>query len=269
VVHVLDASRAVPVTTSLLSDEGKTAFVAQHRADYEALRQAHAAPRQTVVSLETARSRRTAIEWRAEDLPAPAFTGVRVLENFPLATLRTFIDWTPLFHAWGLKGAYPRILEHAEQGEQARQIFADANALLDTIIAKNLIVARGVYGFFPASAVGDDVELYADETRERYLSDSTSSASRQTRKAPKKRWPLVDRSQTSLRRKRRVSPITSAPSRLPAASGSRSCVTGIALRTMTTTPSWPRRSPIDWLRLSPNACISVCAMNGATAATKL
>jgi 5-methyltetrahydrofolate--homocysteine methyltransferase len=169
VVHVLDASRAVPVTTSLLSDEGKTAFVAQHRADYEALRQAHAAPRQTVVSLETARSRRTAIEWRAEDLPAPAFTGVRVLENFPLATLRTFIDWTPLFHAWGLKGAYPRILEHAEQGEQARQIFADANALLDTIIAKNLIVARGVYGFFPASAVGDDVELYADETREKVL----------------------------------------------------------------------------------------------------
>src|SRR6202040_1745121 len=169
VVHVLDASRAVPVTTSLLSDEGKSAFVVQHRADYEALRKAHSAPRLTVVSLETARARRTPIEWRAEDLPKPAFTGVRVLDNFPLATLRDFIDWTPLFHAWGLKGVYPRILEHAEQGEQARQIFADANALLDRIIEKNLITARGVYGLFPASAVGDDVELYTDKKRGKVL----------------------------------------------------------------------------------------------------
>jgi 5-methyltetrahydrofolate--homocysteine methyltransferase len=169
VVHVLDASRAVPVTTSLLSDDGKAEFVAQHRADYEALRKAHAAPRQTVVSLETARARRTQIEWRAEDLPVPAFTGVRVLDNFPLATLREFIDWSPLFHAWGLKGVYPRILEHKEQGEQARLLFADANVLLDRIIEKNLITARGVYGFFPASAVGDDIELYTADTREKVL----------------------------------------------------------------------------------------------------
>ncbi len=169
VVHVLDASRAVPVTTSLLSDERKSAFVAQHRADYEALRKAHSAPRSTVVSLETARKRRTPIEWRAEDLPTPAFTGVRVLDNFPLATLRAFIDWTPFFHTWGLKGVYPRILEHEGQGVQARQIFTEANALLDVIIEKKLIMARGVYGFFPASAVGDDVELYTDDTREKVL----------------------------------------------------------------------------------------------------
>ena len=162
VVHVLDASRAVPVTTSLLSDDGKAEFVAQHRADYEAIRKAHSAPRQQVVSLEVARSRRTPIEWRAEDLPAPSFTGVRVLENFPLATLREFIDWTPFFHTWGLKGIYPRILEHEEQGAQARQIFTEANALLDVIIAQDLITARGVYGLFPASAVGDDVEVYTD-----------------------------------------------------------------------------------------------------------
>jgi 5-methyltetrahydrofolate--homocysteine methyltransferase len=165
VVHVLDASRAVPVTTSLLSDEGKPAFVAQHRADYEALRKAHSAPRQTVVPLEIARTRRTPIEWRAEDLPLPEFTGVRVLDDFPLATLREFIDWTPIFHAWGLKGVYPRILEHDSQGEQARQIFADANVLLDRIIEKNQVTARGVYGFFPASAVGDDIELYTENTR--------------------------------------------------------------------------------------------------------
>ena len=165
VVHVLDASRAVPVTTSLLSDDGKAAFVAQHRADYEKLRKTHAAPRQKLVSLDTARKRHTPIEWRAEDLPVPEFTGVRVLENFPLATLREFIDWTPFFHAWELKGVYPRILDDERQGAQARQIFTEANALLDTIIEKNLITARGVYGLFPANALCDDVELYADSSR--------------------------------------------------------------------------------------------------------
>ena len=169
VVHILDASRAVPVTTSLLSDDGKLAFVAQHRADYEAIRKSHSAPKLTVVSLEAARKRRTPIVWRAEDLPSPAFTGVRVLDNFPLAKLREFIDWTPFFHTWGLKGVYPRIFDHGEQGAQARQIFADANALLDIIVEKKLITARGVYGFFPAYAAGDDVELYADDKREKVI----------------------------------------------------------------------------------------------------
>ncbi len=169
VVHIVDASRAVPVTTSLLSDEGKSEFVARHRADYEALRKAHAAPRQTVVSLEMARSRRTPIVWRREDIPSPTFTGVRVLDNFPLATLREFIDWSPFFHTWGLKGVYPRIFEHEEQGAQARQIFKEGNALLDVMIERKLITARGVYGLFPANAIGDDVELYADEKREKVI----------------------------------------------------------------------------------------------------
>ena len=136
VVHVLDASRAVPVTTSLLSEDGKDAFVVQHRADYEALRKAHSAPKQKVVSIETARKRRTPIVWRAEDIPTPSFTGVRVLDNFPLATLREFIDWSPFFHTWGLKGIYPRIFDHPEYGAQARQIYTEANALLDKIVAE-------------------------------------------------------------------------------------------------------------------------------------
>ena len=169
VVHIVDASRAVPVTTSLLSDEGKSAFVAQHRAEYEALRKAHTAPRQTTVSLEVARSRRTPIEWRAEDLPVPSFTGVRVLDNFPLATLREFIDWSPFFHTWELKGVYPRIFEDGKQGAQARQLFNEANALLDLIVEKKLLTARGVYGLFPANTVGDDVELYTNEKREELL----------------------------------------------------------------------------------------------------
>ena len=165
VVHVLDASRAVPVTTSLLSDDGKAAFVEKHRSDYEALRKAHASPRQALVSLEAARARRSPIEWRAGDVPTPEFTGVRRLEDFPLATLREFIDWTPFFHTWELKGVYPRILQDQKYGEQARQIFADANKLLDVIIEQKLISARGVYGFFPANAVGDDVDLYTDAER--------------------------------------------------------------------------------------------------------
>jgi 5-methyltetrahydrofolate--homocysteine methyltransferase len=169
VVHILDASRAVPVTTSLLSDDGKDEFVAKHRAEYETLRKNHSAPKQKVVALETARARRTPIEWRAEDLAVPAFTGVRVLDNFPLATLREFIDWSPFFHTWGLKGIYPRIFEHEGHGAQARQIFTEGNALLDLIIEKNLITARGVYGFFSASAVGDDVVLYTDDARETEL----------------------------------------------------------------------------------------------------
>jgi 5-methyltetrahydrofolate--homocysteine methyltransferase len=172
VVHVLDASRAVPVATSLLSDESKTEFVAQHRAEYETVRRTHAAPRQKVVSLEVARARRTPISWRAEDLAVPDFTGVRVLDDFPLATLREFIDWTPFFHTWGLKGVFPRILEEGERGVEATKLFADGKALLDSMIEKKSITARGVYGLFPANAVGDDVELYTDckrvSVRERF-----------------------------------------------------------------------------------------------------
>jgi len=169
VVHVLDASRAVPVTTSLLSDDGKADFIAKHRADYEALRKVHSAPRAKLVPLDAARQRRSPIEWRAEDLPTPDFTGVRVLDNFPLATLREYIDWTPFFHTWELKGVYPRIFDHPEQGVQARQIFDEANALLDQIIAENLITARGVYALFPANAVGDDVEIYSEASRSHVL----------------------------------------------------------------------------------------------------
>ena len=169
VVHVADASRAVPVTTSLLSEESKPAFVEQHRAEYEAIRKSHSAPRLKVVSLDTARARHTPIEWRAEDLPVPEFTGLRVLDEFPLSILRDFIDWTPFFHAWGLKGVYPRIFDHEEHGAQARQLFAEGNALLDRIVNEKLITARGVYGFFHASAIGDDVELYADASRANIL----------------------------------------------------------------------------------------------------
>jgi 5-methyltetrahydrofolate--homocysteine methyltransferase len=165
VVHIVDASRAVPVTTSLLSDENRADFVAQHRAEYESVRKAHATPQVKTIPLSDARARRTAIEWRAEDVPHPEFTGVRVLDDFPLRSLRELIDWSPFFHAWELKGIYPRILDDEKQGAQARQLFTEANALLDRIIDERLLKARGVYGLFPAVAKGDDVALYKDEAR--------------------------------------------------------------------------------------------------------
>ena len=165
VVHVLDASRAVPVTTTLLNEEKKADFIVQHRADYEQLRRIHAGGKNKFVPISVARENRTPITWRGEDVSRPEVTGVHVLDDFPLTTLREYIDWTPFFHTWELKGVYPQILEHEKYGEQARTIFAEANALLDEIIAKKLLRARAVYGLFPANAVGDDVELYTDESR--------------------------------------------------------------------------------------------------------
>jgi 5-methyltetrahydrofolate--homocysteine methyltransferase len=166
VVHVLDASRAVPVTTTLLSDK-KGAFVLEHRAEYEQLRRIHGAPKRKLLSIEAARANAPTFEWRPDDIPSPEFTGVRVLDDFPLATLRDYIDWTPFFHTWELRGVYPQILEHEQYGEQARTIFAEGNLLLDRIISNKLLRARGVYGLFPANTVGDDVELYVDAaTRE-------------------------------------------------------------------------------------------------------
>jgi 5-methyltetrahydrofolate--homocysteine methyltransferase len=165
VIHVADASRAVPVATSLLSQENKADFVTQLRVEYDTVRKAHAAPPQPMVSLAEARARHTPIEWRAEDVPAPEFTGVRVLDNFPLATLRDYIDWSPLFHTWELKGVYPRIFDDERQGAQARQLFDDAQKLLDCILSRGSLTARAVYGFFPAHGAGDDVELYTDASR--------------------------------------------------------------------------------------------------------
>jgi 5-methyltetrahydrofolate--homocysteine methyltransferase len=169
VVHVLDASRAVPVVSNLISDETRAAFAARNRDEQARARALHAGQSQPLIPLEQARSNRTQIEWRAEDIPQPEFTGVRVLENFPLETLREFIDWSPFFHTWELRGRYPAIFDHEKYGEQARKLFADAQGLLDQMIAGNWIQARAVYGLFPANAVGDDVEIYTDETRQSRL----------------------------------------------------------------------------------------------------
>jgi 5-methyltetrahydrofolate--homocysteine methyltransferase len=167
VVHVLDASRAVPVASSLLSADQKPAFVKQLREDYEKLRQQHGGQQVKLLSIEAARANAPKLKY--DDLPKPAFTGPRVLDDFPLATLREFIDWSPFFHTWELRGVYPKILQHEKYGAEATKLFNDARKLLDEIIAKKLIRATAVYGFFPANRVGEDVEIYTDESRTKAL----------------------------------------------------------------------------------------------------
>jgi 5-methyltetrahydrofolate--homocysteine methyltransferase len=182
VIHVLDASRAVGVVGSLISSELKPAFVQGVRSEYDKLRAQHGEQKaRPLLTIEEARSRRTAIEWKSEDISKPAFTGIRVLTSddssrirhdasrsasrITLSDLVSFIDWSPFFHTWELRGRYPAILQNSE----ARKLFDDAQALLNEIVSKELLTARGVYGFFPANSVGDDVELYTDESRSKVL----------------------------------------------------------------------------------------------------
>jgi 5-methyltetrahydrofolate--homocysteine methyltransferase len=184
VVHVLDASRAVPVTSSLLSKDGKAPFVKQLREDYEKLRTQHAGSAAKLLSLEAARA--NAPKLKFDDLPKPEFTGVRTLssEKFnpgkcdcgsshghagafsvSIEELVPFIDWTPFFHTWELRGVYPKILTHEKHGEEATKLFADAQKMLAEFVANKSLKLQAVYGLFPANAVGDDVEVYTNGSR--------------------------------------------------------------------------------------------------------
>lgn len=167
VVYVNNASRAVGVCTSLLSDELRPAFVEKLDLDYERVRDQHnrKKPRTKPVTLEQARENKVAIDWESYTPPAPAKPGVHVYDDFDVATLRRYIDWTPFFMTWSLVGKYPAILEHEEVGEEAKRLFEDANDLLDRVEREGLLKARGMCALFPAASVGDDIEVYTDESR--------------------------------------------------------------------------------------------------------
>ena len=163
-VHVLDASRVVGVVGDLLDTDRRARLDSENRADQERLRGLHAERgRKPLLSFREARTRRTPIDWHVDDLATPPFTGARLVEE-NIATLREYVDWTFFFHAWELKGRYPAILDDSEKGAVARDLFAGANELLDEIAREGSLQARGVYGFWPASADGDDVVL-ADGSR--------------------------------------------------------------------------------------------------------
>ncbi len=165
-VHVLDASRAVGVVAALLDPRQKQALDARNREEQQALRELHAHKRaKPLLPLATADANRLRIDWRGEDLPAPSFTGTRTVEIDP-AELVPYIDWTFFFTAWELKGKFPAILEHPEQGAAARDLYAGARKLLDRICAERLLAARGVYGIWPARSEGNDIVLAdSDGTR--------------------------------------------------------------------------------------------------------
>ena len=170
-VHVLDASRAVGVVNALLNEQLKSDFDKKTREDYERLRREHAAKaqRKKLLSLEQARTNRTPIDWPTYVPPKPEFLGVCVYGTGKiLITVRDlieYIDWSPFFHAWELRGRYPAILDDPKIGKEARELFDDAQKLLERITAKDLLVPRGAYAFWPANAVGDDVHIYADDAR--------------------------------------------------------------------------------------------------------
>ncbi|WP_280633742.1 methionine synthase [Nocardioides sp. 503] len=170
VVWVKDASRSVPTAAALLHDDRRAQLMANVKEDYDALRTRHAGKSERkLLSYDAARANATPVDWEGYVAPAPKQPGVHVLADYDIAELRDYIDWQPFFNAWEMKGKFPDILNSPTSGETARKLYDDANEMLDTIIAEKWITARGVYGFFPANADGDDVITYADDARQEPL----------------------------------------------------------------------------------------------------
>ena len=167
VVYVSNASRAVSVCQKLLNPKHKPAFVAKLNEDYQRVREQHAnkRPRSAPISLQRARANAAKIDWVSYQPPVPNKLGVQVIKKMSIKTLRAYIDWTPFFMTWGLAGKYPRILQDETVGEEASGVFKDAIKMLDTIEAQGEISASGMVGIFPANSVGDDIEIYSDESR--------------------------------------------------------------------------------------------------------
>jgi len=167
VIHVLDASRSVTVVNRLVSKTLKDGFVEEITSEYEDLRTQYKSrgKKKKYLPIENARANKTEIDWGSTSIVTPKKCGVTRVRNMDLAVLRDYIDWTPFFIAWEMKGRYPDILDDEKAGVEARKLFNDANELLDKVIDDKLLTAHGVAGLFPANAVGDDIEIYSDESR--------------------------------------------------------------------------------------------------------
>ncbi len=172
VVHVLDASKGVPVASKLLSDDASENFVKEMKAEYAQMRVDYANKREdkNYVTYKEACANKYAIDWEEAFITKPKQLGTFALNDFSLAELREYIDWTPFFQTWMLKGKYPNILKDPVIGDEATKLFADANEMLDKIVTEKWLTANGVYGLYPSAVVNDDtVEVYADETRTKVL----------------------------------------------------------------------------------------------------
>ncbi|HVX62305.1 MAG TPA: methionine synthase [Pirellulales bacterium] len=192
-VHVLDASRSVGVVEKLLNPKLKSDFDQRNRAEQAKLVESYQTRQQvSLVSYERAKAQRFPTDWNAVQIDVPAFLGRRVLEDFPLAELVEYIDWSPFFMAWELRGKYPKIFDDPSVGGEARKLYDDARRLLDEIIEKRLFQARGVYGFWPAQSLGDDIVLYADESRQGPLAHFHTLRQQWERKGVKHYYALAD-----------------------------------------------------------------------------
>ena len=171
IIWVKDASRAVGVAQSLISPDLRVKFVDDLKVEYQRVREGFAARQKEAsrVSIDEARANRTPIDWDKGVAPAPHKTGIQIFDGYSLAEIVPYIDWTPFFHAWELKGRYPNILTDAVKGEEASKVFADAQAMLKLLIDDKWLKANAIVGLFPANAVGDDIEVYDDESRQQVL----------------------------------------------------------------------------------------------------
>lgn len=166
-IHVLDASRSVSVVGNLLNDESKSSFVKTIKDEYESLRESHKnrSSEKEFLSIDDARKNKLKLNWDEEKITVPNKIGITEFLDYPLEEIRKYIDWTPFFITWEMKGKYPAIFEDENYGSEAKKIFDDANKLLDKVVEEKLLKANGVCGIFPANAVEDDIEVYSDEER--------------------------------------------------------------------------------------------------------
>ncbi len=166
-VHVLDASRSVTVCSTLMSDQNRDEYISTIHNEYTKAREAHLNKKsdKRYKTIAQARENKFQINLNGSIAPKPSFLGTRVFRDFPLAELVPYIDWTPFFHTWELRGSYPRIFEDETVGKEAKKLYDEARALLDSIVSNKSLKANGVIGFWPANSVGDDIELYTDESR--------------------------------------------------------------------------------------------------------
>ena len=166
-IHVRDASRSVGVVSDLMSTERQQTFTEQTRGEYADIRERRAKHRQqaNLLPFAVAQERRSTLDWRSYQPSTPCMIGTKVFEDYPLAELVDYIDWSPFFTTWGLRGRYPNILENPEVGEEARKLLKDAETLLRIIVEEKRFQARAVVGLFPANGVGEDTEIYADDAR--------------------------------------------------------------------------------------------------------
>ena len=199
VVHVLDASRSVGVVEQLINEEVRDDYLKEYRASQIKTADRYQQRDVKLVPYEEALSRRFETDWTRVDIASPSFTGVRTIKNIPLAEIRPYIDWSPFFMAWELKGKYPEIFKDDHVGQEAQNLFGDAEQLLDRIVDDQLLTANACYAFWPAGSEGDDIVLFTDDTRAEELARFHLLRQQWERKGQKSFRSLATMSRRSIR----------------------------------------------------------------------